>query len=151
MNRFRFLLIVLVIISLGGAIIFLLSGEKTVTLDSSAWTDSEASLEDPVSRSESFPPAAETEAEGVFLEILPVDCENECALFLSEKDKERYCRNVCGLTAENNDTASAAPYQESVERKNAAIKNKDLGACSDITDANLRKSCEVRVTEDLLE
>lgn len=152
MSRFRFILIILLVTSLGGAIVFELSGKKTVTLDSTQWTENKVSPEDPALRPE-FPLSAdETEPGSTFLEILPSDCQNECTSFVSEPDKERYCRNVCGLATETpgDDSDSTVPYQESIERKDAAIKNQDLGACSEIKDTNLRKSCEVRVTEDLL-
>lgn len=153
MSRFRFTLIILLLATLGGSAVFLLTGKKTVTLDSDHWTENETLPTDSVLRPESSLSTDETAPGGAFLEILPSDCQNECSVFSSQPDKERYCRNVCGLTTDAPDSGSAspAPYQESIEQKDAAIKNRDLGACSEIKDVNLRKSCEVRVTEDLLE
>lgn len=154
MSRFRFPIAILFITAIIGTS-FLFYSNKKNTLDFSL---NQYESQSSNSGKYSSPPAEflpstneTTPSESAFLEILPNDCQNECTSFSLEKEKERYCRNVCGLAVENNDVTLDAPYQESLERKDTAIRNRDLGACSDIVDANLRKSCEVRVTEDLLE
>lgn len=90
------------------------------------------------------------------LEIMPEDCTKECAPFPVNSDPYIYCRSVCGLPLSSPDTstetkATDPALSKAIQQKDEAIKNRDLSQCNEITDANLRKACQVRVTEDLLE
>jgi|GEM_PF-5931268 len=98
--------------------------------------------------------------ESLYLDLPPEACTNECTLYPAASEEERYCRTVCGLSEEapegsgtnpSSDEKTAAPYAESVARRDEAIRENNLGKCATITDAAIRKSCEVRVTENLLE
>ncbi len=91
-----------------------------------------------------------------FAEILPEDCTNECSTFQSSPDQYVYCRSVCGLPLTSLENSSPVqPTDSSLEKdlqqKNTAIKENDLSKCEAIKDTQLKKSCQVRVTEDLLE
>ena len=149
----RILLLILLLIVLVGGVIFLLSSQSRdasfrFTQDSSV-TENRDTEE---AEGNTIPITPEDASHSVFTEILPSDCSNECVNFQGEDEKFRYCQSVCGFSSSENGVSTEAPaYQKSVEQREAAIKNKDLSACSEIKDANLRKSCEVRVTEDMLE
>ncbi len=91
-----------------------------------------------------------------FAEILPEDCTNECSTFQSSPDQYVYCRSVCGLpltTLENSSPVQPtdSSLEKDLQQKNTAIKESDLSKCEAIKDTQLKKSCQVRVTEDLLE
>lgn len=152
MNRRAILLMVLLFVFISGGLLFLSlpSGENSLrfTQDKTV-TDEMDTSEESENPSPSVP---DREPSSVFIEILPSDCANECTAFTHESEKFRYCQSVCGFSpAETGTSTKTNPYQKSIEQRDAAIKNKDLSACSDISDTNLRKSCEVRVTEDMLE
>lgn len=150
MNVSKLSLIGLVVAVLGVSVYWLFFKQGEVTVFEREDELSEAPLEET-----SLPPnASEAPATSTFLEILPADCQNECISFQTVPDQYVYCQNVCGLSA---DPATPTPkptdpnLSQNIERKNAAIKESNLSKCGEITDANLRKACEVRVTEDLLE
>ena len=91
----------------------------------------------------------------VFREILPTDCANECQTFENSPNEYVYCQNVCGLTPANPSNLPTSIANQSLEQdiqqKNTAIQEGDLSNCETIKDAALRKNCQVRITEDLLE
>lgn len=91
-----------------------------------------------------------------FLEVLPTDCSQECTNFALTTDQYAYCRSVCGLPLtppdETTEVKTTDPaLSKAIQQKDEAIKNQDLSQCNNITDTNLRKACQVRITEDLLE
>lgn len=90
-----------------------------------------------------------------FLELLPDDCPTECERYLEKPEALGYCRSVCGLTGGEEAPSPASLVTESVqsdlELKKEAEEKLDLSLCAKIRDAALRKACEVRVTEDVLE
>jgi hypothetical protein len=89
-------------------------------------------------------------------DIKTTDCDNECAAY-SDPGQLKYCREICGLnenssqSPENGNCESASGIQKDACLKNLAVKNKDLKLCGEISDAQIKKSCKNRVTEDLLE
>lgn len=101
-------------------------------------------------------PQASSEASPTpaFIEIQLRDCTNECSTFQHSPDQYVYCQNICGLSP---DPTLPAPQpndsilSKDIQQKNMAIKESDLVGCEAITEAALRKTCQVRVTEDLLE
>lgn len=94
--------------------------------------------------------------EPAFFDITSEDCQSECVNLAEKSDTYTYCRNFCGLSFEpspigESKTTGQSTLNEAYTLKEEAIQKKDLSLCADIRDANIRKSCEVRVTEDLLE
>lgn len=84
------------------------------------------------------------------------DCSDECIAFKQDLNRYTYCRSVCGLSL--TEAESLVPVQptdpelkQDLARKDQAVKEHNLAGCEEITDESLRKSCQVRVTEDLLE
>lgn len=98
---------------------------------------------------------AATDAPPAFVDVTEEECTQECASFVKSEEQYYYCRNVCGFSLDSEALLSAPDAHSSLsaqyQLKEEAIKEKNLGTCADIEDANLRKSCEVRITEDLLE
>ncbi len=98
-----------------------------------------------------------TEASGsVYTNVSPQqDCSNECASFKDDAEKYTYCRTVCGFTTENGvpiaPAPTGSPLADDYALRDAAIRERDIRKCSLIQDSTLRKTCQVRVTEDLLE
>ena len=94
-----------------------------------------------------------------YLEVTNQDCENECRSFVSSQEHYRYCRSFCGLSDEEG-VAKSAPAPGSCAakcgiesdycHKDEAVAAKNLSKCEKITDSNIKKSCQARVTEDLL-
>lgn len=103
---------------------------------------------------DSSPVLPETSSSPPLIEILKEDCDQECANFRESADQYTYCRSICGLSAE---PLSPTPQptdpnlSKDIERKHEAIKESNLSKCETIADPSLRKSCQTRVTEDLLE
>lgn len=137
---------------LGVGTYFLVSSEKEAAVFEQMNQGEEEDLEEETSTLESPDLASPTTLP--FIEVLPSDCNNECTAFQTSPDQYAYCRSVCGLSA---DPLRPTPQptdpklQKDIERKNEAIKESDLSKCEAITDTSLRKSCQARVTEDLLE
>lgn len=87
---------------------------------------------------------------------LPFDCSDECLSLKQDADRYTYCRSVCGFSLTDPTSGTAVKptnpsLEQDIERKDTAIKNRDLAACESITDEQIKKSCQIRVTEDLLE
>lgn len=81
------------------------------------------------------------------------DCENECADF-SDPDEFKYCRSFCGQTdpaTTTNDCESKTGLEQDYCWKDKAILEKNFGFCDKISDKPIRESCQIRLTEDLLE
>lgn len=153
MSRTRILVTTTILLVIIGLAFFFLP-ERTSVLDLGSEQTTEPSVAtETEQKGNKGIPGDSNFSDNTFLEILPGDCTNECGSFTENTYERQYCQSVCGLTVAGSGISetSAAPYQESLERRESAIKNQDLGACAEITDTNLRKSCEVRVTEDLLE
>lgn len=145
-------------LSLIGLGVFLLGGGLYFVLIRPSATkvfegDNEVS-EEPSQEVSPSPAASEMPAATTFIEVLPADCADECSTLQSSPDQYAYCQSVCGLSP---DPAALMPkpsdpnLSQNLERKNEAIQGSNLNKCGEITDTNLRKACEVRVTEDLLE
>lgn len=93
------------------------------------------------------------EASGDKLQISDSDCENGCEYFTAPEEL-KYCRSFCGLT-DPAATTDGCEAKSGLDRdacwKNQAILKNNFGLCDKIQDAPLKKSCQNRVTEDLLE
>jgi len=88
----------------------------------------------------------------IFQEITRDNCDSECEDF-SGADLE-YCQQVCGLKPVlENPTGCEEKYgiQKDYCLKDLAVSKKDFQICEQIADANVKKTCQNRVTEDLLD
>jgi hypothetical protein len=110
------------------------------------------------------PESALTEASGIgtgksasaYTEISPrEDCSNECSSFKEDAEKYTYCRAVCGFTSEEGvakpPTSADPGLSNDYTLREDAIRERNIRKCTLIIDTNLRATCQVRVTEDLLE
>lgn len=90
---------------------------------------------------------------GSFIEVSDEACANECISFQNENEKYQYCRAVCGFTVENGtrDLPSSQVEERNKEYdiKETAVTEKNMGKCDEIDDAQLRASCQTRVTEEI--
>ena len=150
MHRSALWLTLISCLTLGGIIFLTLQQEGgTVFEQKNQENKLESTKEDP--SEETITP---TSASPSFVEILPIDCTNECAAFETSPDQYVYCQNVCGLSpdpATSTPTLTDPNLSKDLEQKDTAIKEGNLSGCDTITDSTLRKTCQVRVTEDLLE
>jgi capsular polysaccharide biosynthesis protein len=97
----------------------------------------------------------EIKSSSINLTILPSDCDNECSKF-QKKEELEYCQQVCGISVntENNtpsDCKIASGLQKDYCLKNLAIKNEDFKLCDQINDSGIKKACNNRITEDIIE
>lgn len=153
MRRLALWLILISFLALGGIVyFFLLQKEGGIIFEQNSPT---SDTFDTQSIDNSFQtPTSQTPLPTTFVEILPADCTNECTTFQASPDQYVYCQNVCGLSP---DPSASTPkltdpkLSQDIDKKEAAIKEGNLSGCDTITDSTLRKTCQVRVTEDLLE
>lgn len=120
--------------------------------DSAVMMDGDKQLPATPTRTESMPASGRDS----YLDTpSPIDCRNECVDFQGDAERHDYCRTVCGFSLEEGvlraPISGNPTLSEDYNLRDAAIREHSLQKCSLIQDANLRKSCEVRVTEDLLE
>lgn len=83
------------------------------------------------------------------------DCANECTN-IKEKDKQAYCKEVCGLTGtpqddsdRSCDTLSGLAKDYCIRDK--AVKDSDLTRCDEIRDSGVRTQCQNRIQEDIID
>ena len=94
------------------------------------------------------------------IEVQPADCDKDCTRFAKKNEKE-YCQEICGTKTffedaeesggSSDDCASEKGIQKDYCLKDIAVGNKDYKTCNEIKDANIKKSCQNRITEDILE
>jgi len=94
------------------------------------------------------------------LEIKPADCDNNCLNFKKDNEK-KYCQMVCGTETFFEDALDSGGSKEDCDEekgiqkdyclKDIAVGNKDFETCSEINDANMKKSCQNRIMEDIIE
>lgn len=98
------------------------------------------------------------------IKINPSDCDNECSRFEEDSDEQQYCEQVCGISdlyiydggeEKSEDEATDCSGKTGIKKdyciKDLAIENGDFKTCDEINDANIKKTCQNRITEDLLE
>jgi hypothetical protein len=98
----------------------------------------------------------QTQEEQTFLDIAPqTDCTNDCQEYQSDQEKYNYCRSVCGFTVEDGvvklPTSNDPVLSQDYQTKEAAISEKNIEKCGEIKDGNIKKTCQARVTEDMLD
>lgn len=96
--------------------------------------------------------------------IEPSDCDNECSRFTSQSDLN-YCRQICNIPLSNqpdsNQNSVSQPASGDCQSKTGldkdyclrdqAIANKNFDDCDQIADAGIKKTCQDRITQDILE
>jgi len=84
------------------------------------------------------------------------DCDNNCKNF-DIADEKKYCQEFCGLNAPAKTTMPSSDCEklEDLEKdyclKDLAVKKSDLKICTSIEDTSIKKSCQNRINEDLLD
>lgn len=94
------------------------------------------------------------------LNITSEDCDKECGNYSAAAEVE-YCRQVCGLAEatsapENaNDNSGGCNSLSGIKKdyclKDFAVSKKSLSICNQIQDANIKKTCKNRVTEEIIQ
>lgn len=95
------------------------------------------------------------ESESLKISVKPSDCDNECSNFKKNEELE-YCREVCGLSAlekteEPTNCENKSGLQKDYCLKDLGIEKKDFKICGKISDAGIKKTCQNRITEDIME
>ena len=89
-----------------------------------------------------------------FINITSEDCNEGCGQFEDEEDN-KYCREVCGLDSETNETVAECDKLSDLEKdycwKDKAISEKNFKTCKKIKDKKIKQTCENRITEDILD
>lgn len=88
-----------------------------------------------------------------FVEIKREDCLNSCKSF-SQNQELTYCKQSCGLMETPNDTGNCTDKSDLDKDycfKDLAIKEQDFKICEKISDKGIKKTCVMRITEDLLD
>jgi hypothetical protein len=91
--------------------------------------------------------------------IASIDCDTECSRY---KNQElNYCEQICGISSlyeqsyESNDSSLNCEKEKGLQRdyclKDLAIEKENFKTCDQISDSGLKKACQNRITEDLLE
>jgi hypothetical protein len=80
-------------------------------------------------------------------------CRTGCEAFANKLDYFEYCQQVCGITPAKN--VSKCDGKDGIEKdyclKDLGIAKSDTSICDQIEDANVKKTCKNRITEDLIE
>ena len=93
------------------------------------------------------------------VEVKPLDCDKGCEKYTTANDLE-YCQEVCGLSATKaNDSPNSATsgcsdktaLQKDYCLKDLAIAKNDFKLCAEIQNAPIKKTCQDRITQNLLE
>lgn len=138
-------------------------GQESEDEQNGTQQDTEDSDEDTADEEE---PIEEPEEETSFLDISSADCTKRCAGY--DGDDFDYCSEVCGLSASDpgyhEENGNGSPETDEPDdcdgksglaldycRKDAAVADSDLSACSGISDPGIRKACRDRVAQDLME
>ncbi|XLQ20247.1 MAG: hypothetical protein ACKUBY_00510 [Candidatus Moraniibacteriota bacterium] len=94
----------------------------------------------------------ETTPENTAYDITTEDCTTEC-INIEIDSKKDYCLQVCGLMGTSN--GESCNDLTKIERdyclRNAAISEKNIEKCNDINDGGIKKQCENRLKEDLID
>lgn len=94
-----------------------------------------------------------TENATMFANITPEHCRTNCNAFSSDLKFFEYCQEVCGLrpVTKNSDCEKEKDLYKDYCFKNMAIAKSDMNVCSQVVDAGIRKACQNRIAEDLVE
>ncbi|HPN96288.1 MAG TPA: hypothetical protein PLK35_00830 [Candidatus Moranbacteria bacterium] len=112
---------------------------------------------------ENSSPGSDKKSETLKITVTPSDCDKECSKF--EKDEElEYCQEVCNIVEyeeedeneeendeENENCDDKNGLQKDYCLKDLAIDKEDFKICDTINDSGVKKTCQNRITEDLLD
>ena len=89
----------------------------------------------------------------VQLEITKEHCDSQCEFFTHDPTNFKYCSEVFGISPIENisDCKDKKDLERDYCQKDLAITKMNVSLCDPITDANIRKTCQKRINEDLLE
>jgi hypothetical protein len=94
-------------------------------------------------------------AKDSYLSITSADCDSQCEFFKDNQQSLEYCNQVCGLTSQTEATKKDCNELSNIEKdyciKDEAVSKKDLALCDKIKDSNIKKTCQDRITEDIIE
>lgn len=96
------------------------------------------------------------------LTVLSSDCDNECQRFEGSEKELDYCQQACGISEiyENPyESEEGEPIgceaRSGLERdycfKDLAVYEEEFSICEKISDKGIKKACQDRITEDILE
>jgi len=89
-------------------------------------------------------------------EVSSKDCDNNCKNFTDSKEL-KYCQEVCGLvpiqeeSKKNKGCDALKDLEKDYCLKDEAINAKDFKICEEIEDSGIQKTCQNRITEDILD
>jgi len=80
------------------------------------------------------------------------DCNSECEKFKNNENKLAYCRQICGLgiKSESDDCQNLKNLERDYCFKDMAIAKNDFKICDEIKDSGIKKTCQNRLTEEML-
>ncbi len=87
-----------------------------------------------------------------YLPLSKVSCEQNCRSYADSKEL-RYCQEYCGLTPPmaTNDCTSLKDLEKDYCYKDQAIAKTDPSLCKNVSDTNIRTTCQNRVTENIVD
>jgi len=93
--------------------------------------------------------------EDAFLQITRENCENGCSGFNDQEDTD-YCKQICGLVpisppSQENDCEKLEDLEKDYCYKDLAIEKTNGEICEKIEDKNVRKTCQNRIIEDIVD
>ena len=93
-----------------------------------------------------------SKSKDAYLPLSKVDCEQGCKRYSAEKQL-RYCQEYCGLATPltDDDCSSLKDLEQDYCYKDRAIATTDPTLCKRVDDANIRTTCQNRITEDIVD
>ena len=95
-----------------------------------------------------------SEDQSFYVHVTPLDCTRECEPYKYNEKELKYCQNVCGFVAEDQENSNCDKLKDLSKDycyKNQAIAKKDNAICDSISDTTIKKTCKNRIQEDVLE
>jgi len=98
-------------------------------------------------------PIEQIDATGTPPNIKATDCDNSCQSFKNDVKNLTYCQEVCGLAPVKNDSdcGDKTELEKDYCLKDLGVAKKDFRLCDQIQDDGIKKTCQNRITEDVIE
>jgi hypothetical protein len=130
--------------------------DATKTIEIGPKAENIPEIENGVANQDTTPtnePIKNIDATGTLPNISAKDCDNECQNFKNNAKNLTYCQEVCGFSLVKNDSdcVSKTNLEKDYCLKNLGIAKKDFKICDQIQDAGIKKTCQNRITEDIIE
>jgi len=97
----------------------------------------------------------QNELDNSFLHITPAVCDSRCKPFEEDAKELQYCQEICGLAPLSIPKSGTCDSLKMLIKdyclKDLAISKKDFSICDQIQDGNIKKTCQNRITEDMLD